>query len=132
MHGCPAVIKEDGSQQIKMLRLRRGARYVVALQDYSGKIEPSPFWDATHALVAKNIHPSLWSSVPTEVFNEHPSSELPTGSFVFSRHERKGSFRGAVLWQGKMIYPDLFPSIDHAIAAAWLAACDQNSGTLVL
>ncbi|WP_141682897.1 hypothetical protein [Agrobacterium tumefaciens] len=118
------MIVKAANEQIKILRLRRGARYVVALQDNTGRIESSPFWDASHALVSKNIHPSLWNSVTTEVFNEHLSSELPTGSFLFSRRERKGSFRGAVLWQGKMIYPTLFPSIEHAVAAAWRAVSD--------
>lgn len=80
---------KGAGMDIKMLRLRRGARYVIALQNRSGNIDPS-ILGRNHAFVAKTIHPSLWSSVPTEMFNESLSIELPAGSFVFARRTRKG------------------------------------------
>ncbi|APO70838.1 hypothetical protein IE4872_PD00303 (plasmid) [Rhizobium gallicum] len=40
--------------KIKILRLTRGRRYVVAVQNKAGEIEPHPFWEA-QALAAAGI-----------------------------------------------------------------------------
>ncbi|NTJ44740.1 hypothetical protein G6L28_19290 [Agrobacterium larrymoorei] len=105
--------------EIQLLRLRRGLRYVVAVQDRSGKIEPYPFWDASHALIGNSIPPSRWNAIRTHVFTEISGSLLPSGTFVFSRQDRNGTCLGAVLWSGKQIYPTLFNSVEDAVAKAW-------------
>lgn len=41
--------------QIKMLRLKRGARYVIALEGQDGLLLPTSFWTVEQALVAYGL-----------------------------------------------------------------------------
>ena len=102
----------------KLLRLVRGKRYVIAIQDQSGEIEPHVFWDEVQALAATATSVERWDLVTTEVFTQVFSPSLPAVYTAFMRKDRKGLCLGVVLWRGTAIYPFVFPTLDDAVAAA--------------
>ncbi len=103
---------------LKVLRLRSGTRYVIAVQGIDGHIAPLPYWSAEQALTAVGVSPSLWHCVETEVFVEAHPADLPPASVVFVRRNRRRKVMGAVLWRRDRLCPTLFSSMDDALQAA--------------
>lgn len=102
----------------KLLRLARGKRYVVAIQDQSGEIEPHPYWEETQAFFARGTPIEQWEQVETEVFTQVFPDALPAGFSAFVRMERRNICLGVVLWRGAVIYPFIFPTLEDALCAA--------------
>lgn len=102
----------------KLLRLARGKRYVIAVQDQNGEIEPHPYWEETQAFFARRTPVEHWEQVRTEVFTQVFPQALPEGYSVFVRMERRNICLGVVLWRGAVIYPLMFSTLEEAISAA--------------
>ena len=102
----------------KLLRLARGKRDVIAVQDQSGEIEPHPYWEETQAFFARGTPIEQWEQVATEVFTQVFPDALPSGFSVFVRMERRNICLGVVLWRGAVIYPFIFPTLEDALSAA--------------
>ncbi|NTA84194.1 hypothetical protein G6L13_27335 [Agrobacterium tumefaciens] len=102
----------------KLLRLSRGKRYVIAVQDQNGEIEPHPYWEETQAFFARRTPVEQWEGVRTEVFKQVFPEALPEGYSAFVRMERRNVCLGVVLWRGAVIYPLMFSTLEEAISAA--------------
>lgn len=103
---------------MKMLRLKRGARYVIALEGQDGLLLPTSFWTAEQALTVYGLPSALWNSVPTEVYSEVFTEAAPAGVSIFVRKSRRGEVLSAVLWSVDGLVPTQFASIADASTAA--------------
>lgn len=101
---------------LKMLRLRKAGRYVVALLESDGNLKSTSYWSETQALIASGVLPAQWSSVPTEVFTEIHSDTIPADVSLFARSTRKGRLHGVVLWTKDGLFPTVLNTIEEALA----------------
>jgi hypothetical protein len=100
----------------KLLRLRQGSRYVVAVQMHDGTISPRPFWNETQALAAVGAPARTWSLIPIEVYSEHHREDVPDDAALFIRSTRRGSLQGIVVWSRSGIHPTILNSLHDALA----------------
>lgn len=100
---------------MKMIRLRKGGRYVVVMASTSGDVVSGPFWSEIQAFAASGLNFLEWSSIPTEVYGEIHPENVPRDRSVFVRSSRRGQIHGVILWTKDGIFPKVLDSIAAAV-----------------
>jgi hypothetical protein len=102
----------------KLIRLRQGSRYVVAIQAQNGQISANPYWNEMQALASIDAPSWTWPSIPIEVYAEHHSEGVPDDATVFVRSTRRGIINGVILWSRNGIHHSVLETQEQAIAIA--------------
>lgn len=104
---------------LRVLRLRSGSRYVVALVMADGHLGRTPFWSAEQAFLGAGINSRKWNLIETEVYNLDDSADVPGGYLLFVRKARGGDVRGVVVWGTGGLMPLIYSSVDVARRHIW-------------
>jgi len=73
-----------------LLRLRQASRYVVVVQKDDRTISSKLFWNELQAVLAMGIPNEFWPYVRTEVLSMIHHNDLPPGTVLFARKNRRG------------------------------------------
>jgi hypothetical protein len=103
---------------MKIIRLRKGGRYIVMVAGRNGDLASGPFWSEAQALAASRLPAFQWSSIPTEVFTEIHSESVPEDVYLFARSSRRGQVHGVVLWTKDGVFPKIFDTVADAVSEA--------------
>jgi hypothetical protein len=112
------------TDRLRLLRLKQGTRYVIALHDRNGSIHPMPFWTEAQALSYAEVPHIRWASVPTEILTAVFNEGTPAEATFFASRSRGGDVRAVVIWAKNGIFPAIYPCISEAKAAFSLAMGD--------
>lgn len=113
-----------------LLRLRQGNRYIVAVQTTDCTIASKLFWNELQALLATGISSELWPYVRTEVFSMVHHNDVPPGTLLFARKNRRGHVLSVVAWLANGIAPAIYASIEEATAALHLTAATKITNAI--
>lgn len=100
-----------------LLRLRQANRYVVVVQKDERTIGSTLFWNKLQALLTMGIPKEFWPYVRTEVLSMIHQNDLPPGTVLFARKNRRGDVLSVVSWLAKGIDTKIHTSIEQALAA---------------
>ncbi|WLP57447.1 hypothetical protein [Agrobacterium fabrum] len=100
-----------------LLRLRQGNRYIVVVQSTDRTIASKLFWNELQALLATGVSSEFWPYVRTEVLTMVHHNEVPPGTVLFARKNRRGGVLSVVAWSANGIAPLVYASIEEAAAA---------------
>lgn len=100
-----------------LLRLRQANRYVVVVRKDERTISSKPFWNELQALLAMGIPNEFWPYVRTEVLSMIHHNDLPPGTVLFARKNRRGDVLSVVSWLAEGIDTKIYTSIEQALIA---------------
>ena len=107
------------SKIARIIRLKRGSRYTLAVQRQDLSLCAIPFWTVEQALLANSMSPGEWATVPHEVFSELHLLELPPGVVAFGKRSRRSkALEGVVLWGQCGLSSVVFSSDEAALEFA--------------
>jgi hypothetical protein len=114
---CRQHVSPQSTSLPVLLRLRQASRYVVVVQKDDRTISSKLFWNELQALLAMGIPNEFWPYVRTEVLSMIHHSDLPPGTVLFARKNRRGDVLSVVSWRAKGIDTEIYTSIEQALAA---------------
>lgn len=80
-----------------LIRLRQASRYVVVVQKDDRTISSKPFCNELQALLTLGVSKEFWPYVRTEVLAMIHHNDLPLGTVLFARKNRRGDILSVVL-----------------------------------
>lgn len=114
---CRQHVSPQSTSLPVLLRLRQASSYVVVVQKDDRTISSKLFWNELQALLAMGIPNEFWPYVRTEVLSMIHHSDLPPGTVLFARKNRRGDVLSVVSWRAKGIDTEIYTSIEQALAA---------------
>lgn len=114
---CRQHVPPQSTSLPVLLRLRQASRYVVVVQKDDRTISSKLFWNELQALLAMGIPNEFWPYVRTEVLSMIHHNDLPPGTVLFARKNRRGDVLSVVSWLPEGIDTEIYTSIEQALAA---------------
>lgn len=110
-----------------LLRLRQANHYVVVVQKDDRTICSKLFWNELQALLAMGIPNEFWRYVRTEVLSMIHHNDLPPGTVLFARKNRRGDVLSVVSWLAEGIDTEIYTSIEQALTAVNVKDASKGS-----